>query len=309
MAGTVCPGETISRPSLALRRPFDVVSVARVRVWQQRAAQTVSGPRGCRASPPGVRRRHTALQALLASELTTTVLPMDRTWMRERLEAFKTLYDDYDRLRASPGITARDIRDTLTTDLPTVRAILNVLDPALTPLTAELFTNQGRVRVRQAINEALGVVRDQELWKAMLSPDAPSLVADQFHPHVWEAAAAIWDTGKYRVAVQQAAVSLSTHIATKAGSPLTERKLVQEVFKTDPPTAAQARLHFPGDNSTETWRSRQQGLHLVAQGAFAGIRNVATHTNDEWSEQVALEHLAVLSVVARWTDETERATI
>lgn len=29
------------------------------------------------------------------------------------------------------------------------------------------------------------------------------------------------------------------------------------------------------------------------------------HTDDEWTEQVALEHLAVLSVVARWTDETE----
>jgi hypothetical protein len=26
---------------------------------------------------------------------------------------------------------------------------------------------------------------------------------------------------------------------------------------------------------------------------------------DEWSEQVALEHLAVLSAVARWADETE----
>jgi len=43
----------------------------------------------------------------------------------------------------------------------------------------------------------------------------------------------------------------------------------------------------------------------VAQGAFAGIRNVATHTKDEWTEQVALEHLAVLSVLARWADETE----
>ena len=43
----------------------------------------------------------------------------------------------------------------------------------------------------------------------------------------------------------------------------------------------------------------------MAQGTFAGIRNVATHTDDEWTEQVALEHLAVLSVVARWTGETE----
>lgn len=32
---------------------------------------------------------------------------------------------------------------------------------------------------------------------------------------------------------------------------------------------------------------------------------MATHTGDEWTEQVALEQLAVLSVIARWTDETE----
>jgi hypothetical protein len=65
------------------------------------------------------------------------------------------------------------------------------------------------------------------------------------------------------------------------------------------------RLYLPGDKASKTWRSRQEGLHLLAQGAFAGIRNVATHTGDEWSEQVALEQLAVLSVVALWGDETE----
>ena len=35
---------------------------------------------------------------------------------------------------------------------------------------------------------------------------------------------------------------------------------------------------------------------------------MATHTGDEWTKQVALEHLAVLSVVARWADETEVIT-
>jgi hypothetical protein len=53
---------------------------------------------------------------------------------------------------------------------------------------------------------------------------------------------------------------------------------------------------------------RAHGTRLLAQGAFAGIRNIATHSDDEWSEQVALEHLAVLSVVARWADDTELAT-
>jgi hypothetical protein len=107
------------------------------------------------------------------------------------------------------------------------------------------------------------------------------------------------------VAVGQAAVSLSAHIAKKAASPLSDRELVAQVFSSSEPGPGQTRLHFAGDKSSRTWKSRQDGLHLIAQGTFAGIRNVATHTDDEWPEQVALEHLAVLSVVARWADETE----
>ena len=60
----------------------------------------------------------------------------------------------------------------------------------------------------------------------------------------------------------------------------------------------------PGDKTSRNWRSRHDGLHLLAQGAFAGIRNVATHTDNEWSEQIAVEHLAALSVVARWAGHT-----
>jgi hypothetical protein len=88
------------------------------------------------------------------------------------------------------------------------------------------------------------------------------------------------------------------------GSTLSDRKLVQQVFAPTQPTQGQSRLHLLGDPADESWQSRQQGLHLVAQGAFAGIRNIATHENAAWTEHEALEHLAVLSVVARWADET-----
>jgi len=123
------------------------------------------------------------------------------------------------------------------------------------------------------------VLRDQDEWAANLAPDAPSLIADQFHPDVWAAASPLWDTGQYRVAVGQAAVSLSAHIAKKAASPLSERELVAQVFSPSEPSPGQVRLHVPGDKSSRTWKSRQEGLHLLAQGAFAA---------DEWPEQVAL---------------------
>jgi hypothetical protein len=86
---------------------------------------------------------------------------------------------------------------------------------------------------------------------------------------------------------------------------MTDRALVQHVFGPKAPLPGQVRLHLPGDVTSDTWRSRQEGLHMVAIGAFAGIRNVAAHTTEEWSEQVALELLALLSTVARWAEDTE----
>ncbi|MGH3418905.1 MAG: TIGR02391 family protein [Streptosporangiaceae bacterium] len=233
--------------------------------------------------------------------------------MRERLESFKALCEAYDLESRRAGyaeFTDRQqaITDEMSSQMPTVREILKRLDPALAK-NVELPTYMGGASSSlRAVQQGLGILRDQDEWAANLAPDAPSLIADQFHPHVWAAASALWDTGQYRVAVGQAAVSLSAHIAKKAASLLSDRDLVNRVLAPGEPGPGQVRLHFAGDKLSRTWRSRQEGLHLLAQGAFAGIRNVATHTGDEWPEHVALQHLAVLSVVARWADETEVIT-
>lgn len=233
---------------------------------------------------------------------------MNREWMRERLEEFKALCEGYEQAYGQGGYSSTPTTDALNSqingEIPTIRKIVEALNPELVEKISGPLHLSGTTVTQGAVEQALGILRDQDEWKANLAPDAPSLVADQFHPNVWNAASAIWDTGQYRVAVQQAAGSLSAHIAAKAGSSLTERALVTQVFSKEAPLPGKARLHMPGDKTTDTWRSRQEGLHLLAQGAFAGIRNVAAHTADEWTEQVALEHLAVLSVVARWTDET-----
>jgi hypothetical protein len=42
----------------------------------------------------------------------------------------------------------------------------------------------------------------------------------------------------------------------------------------------------------------------LAIGAYAGIRNVVAQAVEPgWSDQKAMEYLAVLSTVARWADE------
>jgi hypothetical protein len=230
----------------------------------------------------------------------------------ERLESFKALCEAYDLEDRESNFasteTQREITDQMASQIPTVREILNRLDPTLVKDVGLPSSLDGVYRPLRAVQQGLGILRDRDEWAANLAPDAPSLIADQFHPQVWAEASPLWDTGQYRVAVEQAAVSLSAHIAVKATSPLSERALVAQVFSPAEPGSGQVRLHLPGDKSSRTWKSRQEGLHLLAQGAFAGIRNVATHTDEEWPEQVALEHLAVLSVVARWADETKVIT-
>lgn len=234
---------------------------------------------------------------------------MNRDWMRQRLERFRAACEEYDQENRRSGFNgsprAEQLYSEINSAVPTVREIVKLLAPDLVERIKPPSHMLGASGAGDAAEQALGILRDQDEWKANLAPDAPSLVADQFHPTVWNAASAIWDTGSYRIAVLQSAVSLSTHIAAKAISGLAERELVNEVFAPADPVSGKTRLHFPGDKKSKTWRSRQDGLHLLAQGAFAGIRNVATHTGGEWTEQVALEQLAVLSVIARWTDETE----
>jgi len=235
---------------------------------------------------------------------------VDTDWMRERLQGFLDLCEAYARGYRQSGYEyndgVRELDHRAEQEEPTVRQILRALDPALDDgfVGIGYDTSNAERRVRQA----LGVLRDRDEWKVRLAPDAPSLTADEMHPVIWAAAAPVWETGQYKTAAQSAAVSLSAHVKARVGSHLNDRELMQQVFSHDPPKGGQVRLHFPGDPADKNWLSRQQGLHLVAQGAFAGIRNIAVHDETPWAEHEALEHLAVLSVVARWADLTEERT-
>ena len=111
---------------------------------------------------------------------------MNREWMRERLESFKAHCDAYevDYRRAHGGYTdkQRDISDQIASQMPTVREILKRLDPAIAK-DVELPTyTDGASSSLRAVQQGLGILRDQDEWAANLAPDAPSLIADQFHP-------------------------------------------------------------------------------------------------------------------------------
>lgn len=232
---------------------------------------------------------------------------MDVEWAVGKLEAYLALCRQIERAVA-PGEYWNDRAGALNNQaelmLSTVQQIVTHVDSEDTrPLLPPSYSsgNDAELRIRRVI----GALRDREEVEAKLAPDSPELSADELHPVIWRAAAVIWDTGEYRVAVAQAALAFAMHVKARTKSRLTDRKLMQEAFSPEPPKGNAIRLHFPGDTEDDTWRSRQSGLHLIAQGAFAGIRNISAHEDEPWPEHIAIEYLSVLSVVARWADDTE----
>lgn len=232
---------------------------------------------------------------------------MDTAWALERLEAYLALCRELTTYLSSNGQAwddrCREINDRAVESIATVSRIVRHVEPTwVGTIMPPSYIGEDGERI---VREALGALRDRDEWATRLAPESPVLQADQMHPLVWRAAATVWEMGEYKMAIQQAAIALSALIKTRTGSRLNDRALMQMVFASDSPKAGQVRLHVPGDQEDDNWRSRQQGLHLVAQGAFAGIRNIAVHEDASWGEHEALEHLAVLSVVARWADAAE----
>lgn len=188
-----------------------------------------------------------------------------------------------------------------------VKEILKSLDPELADFNlngmSPEFFSIGQVE------RGLGVLADREEVAARLVPDAPVLPADKFHPWVWDPARTLWESHHYRQAVQTAATTLNAKIQDKVQRrDVSDTNLVQEVFSGSAPALGKPRLRIPGDSSSETVQSRQRGALHLGLACVSLIRNPASHEDEEWDEQVALEQLAALSVFARLVDECQVVT-
>lgn len=196
--------------------------------------------------------------------------------------------------------------------LPVVRKIATAVEPDL----QNGFVEQPRRWEWSSVYDALIRLRgllehDQELAE-ILGPRGPAAAADQLHSWVWAAAASLWDDGYHREAVQAAATQVEIHARAKIGRQgLSGADLMMQAWATDPPRREAARrLRFtelqPG---TETFISAHEGAKFFGAGCMLGIRNLLTHTLDQPPPQVALEHLAALSVLARWIEAAEVAEV
>ena len=158
---------------------------------------------------------------------------------------------------------------------------------------------------RVAAQRCLAQIRRAEEIQSNLGDIGPRLRAAGLHPWVWEAAARLWDDGHRRMAIQSAATAIDTYTQAKlARNDLAGSDLMANAFNEKPASPIDPRLRFPEfQQGTPNWTSAHQGAKFFGMGCMMRIRNLATHNQQEPSEQVALEELAALSVLARWVDE------
>ncbi len=149
--------------------------------------------------------------------------------------------------------------------------------------------------------------------EAATESQLPAFSPAQLHPVVWSSAAAHWTTHQFRVAVREAAEGLNLHWKGKLGrEDANDTSFWQQTLSAGEPAPGQPKLTWPGDETSRTVRSMRGGLEPLATsltnlatGLNLTVRNVATHTREEMSEQEAMERLAAYSYLARLLDRCE----
>lgn len=127
------------------------------------------------------------------------------------------------------------------------------------------------------------------------------------HHWICEGVLPRWRHGLYGDAIAEAARALSAATQQKLRRwDVTDLSLMQQAFSLDAPKPGTPRLRFVGDRTTQTWKSRMNGASGLAQGCYAGIRNIVAHENSvTWEPRIAIEYLMAFNILARWIDECE----
>lgn len=152
----------------------------------------------------------------------------------------------------------------------------------------------------------VALTREQELSQN-LGDFAPQISAANLHPWVWESARSLWQSGHFRSAVEDALKNVNRKAQEKLNRrDVNETNLFQQAFSEDAPQPGKPRLRLMAADGSDTYKSLHRGARTLAEGIYAGIRNPFNHeAPTAVSEQVALEYLAALSVLARWVDKAK----
>nr|WP_202524814.1 TIGR02391 family protein [Streptomyces sp. SID4926] len=141
----------------------------------------------------------------------------------------------------------------------------------------------------------------------------PGFAPSELHEVIWTAAAAHWTTHQYRVAVREASEALTVYWKERLGrNDVTDTSFWQQTLSGGEPEPGKPKLAWPGPAEDQTAKSMRGGLaplagalNNLATGLNLTVRNVATHTRDELTEQGGMERLAAYSYFARLLDQCE----
>ncbi len=164
---------------------------------------------------------------------------------------------------------------------------------------------------RRAAIRAIAELEEAAELREMLGDDAPTINANRMHPWAWEGARSMWASGHYGQAVVDALKRVNAEAQNKTGRHnISETDLFKQLFTTDAPKPGAPRLRLMDDDGSDTYKSVHRGAWSLAEGLFAGIRNVVSHTvaETEADEQLPLEQLAAVSVLARWVADARVET-
>jgi uncharacterized protein (TIGR02391 family) len=207
-----------------------------------------------------------------------------------------------EKARQQPALSGarRAVMKQVNERLPHVNEILRSLGPGVSFISASTVAQHwdARDRVARAMNMLAGHQKMAECQRLTGESVLPLSTLD---PVVYQAAAPLWEAGKYRQAVADAATNVNQFIQYRLGRhDVSDKDLMAQAFSDKDPEPGKPRLRCPGNHRSMTVRSMQQGALLMAQGCFQAIRNPAAHTTGDWNPVTAAEYLTVLSVVARW---------
>jgi hypothetical protein len=201
-----------------------------------------------------------------------------------------------------------ELRSQISNRLPIVQAIAMQVD-LTEPDRLRDWPYVGRTSgAIAAADELLGFLGGRERLDAILGAQGPNLAAARMHPWVWEAAARLWDGGHRRAAVQQAAAAVfdgyfPAKLRLVKGAKCTDPRSLAGAFN---PDSGSPRLRFPDlTEGTQDWTNAHEGAMYLGFACAQALRNIATHGTDEMDEDVALESLAALSLLARWIEVAE----
>lgn len=228
------------------------------------------------------------------------------------LEALREYLDLIERSRRPADLAEQSqIHDAMTALRPTIERIAAAVDPGIGPARFGYMPSPGGgstlVYARQGVVRLIGILERQHEIAAIFTPKGPQLAATGLHPWVWNAARDLWRDAHHRNAVGDAATKVETMLQAKLGRhDVSGKDLYAQAFTTADPKADAPRLRVRGlAAGTPRWTSAHEGAMHFGMGCAQGLRNWAAHALDDADEQLALEYLAALSVLARWIEEAD----